>query len=133
MLFSSTRGMPSDVITSYSIHYTKLYEGVDQVPVDRILDQELRLAVVHCHRPERIHRRKLIGRKGNGVVMLASVEGLPVPVAAAQGVHSFLCRITSYNVCYTKLLRDRSDQKVTAVVARAMKEFSKIRNSYNFV
>ena len=55
------------VITSYSIHYTKLYEAP---PARR------------------------------------------VPAAAACGAHVHIrpvgSRITSYNVCYTKLLRDRA-------------------------
>ena len=54
------RNAPEIVITSYSIHYTKLYE---------------RSAGVACQSA----RSRIVDRK--------------------------VCRITSYNVCYTKLLR----------------------------
>ena len=62
------------VITSYSIHYTKLYDqGVCQYPDS--LDQVIEKLPLQRHRRPRL----------------------------AGGVAFF--RITSYNVCYTKLLR----------------------------
>ena len=57
------------VITSYSIHYTKLYEV-----------------------------------KGN-VVAEAPAVTIALPDFTARGGDQFNFRITSYNVCYTKLLR----------------------------
>ena len=58
----------SDVITSYSIHYTKLYDSML-----RETRQTARLQI-----------------RIDGMVRLEEL----------------VCRITSYNVCYTKLLRN---------------------------
>ena len=68
------------VITSYSIHYTKLYDNHERTRAD--LSSVIR-DVVRLLRPEAQHRR---------VRLQAEVE-------------ESCCRITSYNVCYTKLLR----------------------------
>ena len=64
------------VITSYSIHYTKLYDGVSLRSFDGRRDDS--------ERPG----RDLFGGRGRGQI--------PLPGSR---------RITSYNVCYTKLLR----------------------------
>ena len=75
------------VITSYSIHYTKLYEFIYIVlPVFMIVG--LLLIPIGM----RIFRKK--ARK-------AELEGK----ALSWPVIDFNNRITSYNVCYTKLLR----------------------------
>ena len=63
----------SSVITSYSIHYTKLYEGVITPEVDALRDR--------------------FAFPGMKVLQFAFGSGPDNP------------RITSYNVCYTKLLR----------------------------
>ena len=94
-----------NVITSYSIHYTKLYEALLEAP----------------------------GNWGERGVDIACGEGQPLgaPLASGGPYFGFLCcreelvrqmpgrivgrtldlegnRITSYNVCYTKLLRTDS-------------------------
>ena len=68
------------VITSYSIHYTKLYDGGFQ---DRVV------------------------RDGEGIIeepklMRTGRKRLSMLTTTGSGP-----RITSYNVCYTKLLRKR--------------------------
>ena len=75
-----------DVITSYSIHYTKLYEAFD---IDA----------------------KVVTRKNNYVVYVKEgsqiVDMLSIMEAhiALMNLENVRIRITSYNVCYTKLLR----------------------------
>ena len=71
------------VITSYSIHYTKLYDGLEKVMKFRpdvvLLDNVMPLL--------------------DGLKTLARImKEQPTPVVIVS-------RITSYNVCYTKLLR----------------------------
>ena len=66
---------PDDVITSYSIHYTKLYDVFQEFGTRRPLDLD------------------------QGRTFLHSLPGCSN--TAANPVR----RITSYNVCYTKLLR----------------------------
>ena len=70
------------VITSYSIHYTKLYEKEYQ---QKLYDQELA--------KENATVSTLVAKPGNS----EHHSGYAVDLA--------LYRITSYNVCYTKLLR----------------------------
>ena len=103
------------VITSYSIHYTKLYDAV----VGLSVAAEVHGAVVAA------------GVEVVGVAVVALLAGLDLMVAAVRAVHAaevaaggrisrrrFTAgaaattiaaatplRITSYNVCYTKLLR----------------------------
>src|SRR6266513_2024176 len=55
--------------------------------IDRVLDQELALAVVHGDRPEGIHRRELILREGKRVVMFAGVERFAVGQRLGHGIH----------------------------------------------
>ena len=77
----------SIVITSYSIHYTKLYD-----------DRELAAGFLLTERIIR-ERRQLV----DIAACHASVEPQnTLDVFLAPGVD----RITSYNVCYTKLLRE---------------------------
>jgi hypothetical protein len=61
-----------------------------QLPEDRELIryrsigflQKLRLAVVHGHRPEDVYRRKLTGKEGEAVVVLAAAERQSVRIVA---------------------------------------------------
>ena len=64
------------------------HRRVDQVAVDRVFDQQLGLAVIHRHRPERVHRRQLAGGKRQRVVVLAAVERLTVAVDASSSDRS---------------------------------------------
>ena len=75
------------VITSYSIHYTKLYEVHDRGPGGR-----------DARRDQRAVLRLSAGSRGVGGNVATHYSKV------AQDVHREL-RITSYNVCYTKLLR----------------------------
>ena len=96
----TTRGC--SVITSYSIHYTKLYECSYFV-------------VLFCGGRficPSICPMMLTTCKGD------CASGAPYSLISApsflQAVFSRVCRITSYNVCYTKLLRDRGAYKSAA-------------------
>ena len=82
------------VITSYSIHYTKLYEAVP--PGYELIKEE--------------DRNVDLGDAMTPAPLLLPPEcvGLPHPVPAY--------RITSYNVCYTKLLRELYVFEVVAVL-----------------
>ena len=83
------------VITSYSIHYTKLYDG--SCP----LGAEDRVALDLCAGlPTLVVRNK----SDLGLVPFdlefSAFSSLEVSTHSGEGL-----RITSYNVCYTKLLR----------------------------
>ena len=83
------------VITSYSIHYTKLYEAglawAGVATVAAILVPMAGAAVgVAMIMP---------------TAMAASIGPFPRIAGAASSLAGFVHRITSYNVCYTKLLR----------------------------
>ena len=69
------------VITSYSIHYTKLYEALLALGPD------------------------LSVRDGSGRTALDAAFLHPGNVEGAAIAELLVSRITSYNVCYTKLLR----------------------------
>ena len=71
------------VITSYSIHYTKLYEPAPQ----EVLDD-----------PDFKKTSKTIVKQIVGIRLLLDVTEYRADVY-------YNARITSYNVCYTKLLR----------------------------
>ena len=74
-------------ITSYSIHYTKLYEIPEEF-----------------HRGIARHERALdlqVAARDLGHALLDRGE-----VLGREGALKGEVRITSYNVCYTKLLRD---------------------------
>ena len=96
------------VITSYSIHYTKLYE------------------LLLCEDVPEGHRFHLRASKNLTETQIAHADficsrfsgyGFPYPRQRKSscfpgqkplpGSCSRFCRITSYNVCYTKLLRER--------------------------
>ena len=91
------------VITSYSIHYTKLYDAnPDYTSLNlgaavQLLCYELRLAA-HAGRPAEVSRT--------------------VPFAS---------RITSYNVCYTKLLRAGEARVGVGIGARGFADDGRVR------
>ena len=108
------------VITSYSIHYTKLYER--KVVVKRFLLLAAGL-VLSLGTPQvaRAVDTQLVAGAGPSTVIAQlffdafssnpAAAGLEFVVPAisvkhAGGVRSTENRITSYNVCYTKLLRN---------------------------
>ena len=81
------------VITSYSIHYTKLYDGGLN-----LLSEE--------------HGQTVFKHKYNGLKRYPSY-GLYMDVRnITEDNDGRICRITSYNVCYTKLLRTAQNQRL---------------------
>ena len=90
------------VITSYSIHYTKLYEDGDEPGTRRGEVPQLLQGAPGA-------QQSLLHQVLGGVRAVAEPEGVVLQVAAV-GLHQCFeqRRITSYNVCYTKLLRTRS-------------------------
>ena len=93
------------VITSYSIHYTKLYETVPEVVrFGGYEDETSSLAKVQ------IAASHYLESWGDGFTYeghYVPVQPLIEPLYETFGELEFLARIriTSYNVCYTKLLR----------------------------
>ena len=98
----------NDVITSYSIHYTKLYEAnkpfgqviktvaqVQSVPSD-----EITLTAKTNGTVQFLSNNLVVGKTVSGSEKLFSISGNQL------AVNNSAVRITSYNVCYTKLLRD---------------------------
>ena len=81
------------VITSYSIHYTKLYE-TDRTP-------QADTAVMTGFTAQVIHGRGLELWQGGIPEETERRHHQRQPPVAGAGEY----RITSYNVCYTKLLR----------------------------
>ena len=84
------------VITSYSIHYTKLYDPkykgkvVNLEVAKYVSDTDFVVEIIERH----VEKSKL------------NIKGAPIVVAGGYGMGSKEnFRITSYNVCYTKLLR----------------------------
>ena len=93
------------VITSYSIHYTKLYErkvGRSTFPTKQIPWESLRVAVGNCC---------------SAAIFLTS--GLSKWPIGNKALLSCSCRITSYNVCYTKLLRTTVGNRNSQVIDMA--------------
>ena len=86
---------PWSVITSYSIHYTKLYEKLkynvlrDFQPLAQIANNQMVLAAAPSL-PLKSVREVIDYAKKNPGKLFNGSSG----------------RITSYNVCYTKLLRE---------------------------
>ena len=96
------------VITSYSIHYTKLYEVViagTHPGLVYFLHHALVEDVVYQRRFSTAGHAGHQGQESDGDL---HVDVLEIVLAAAfyleEGV-AVAARITSYNVCYTKLLR----------------------------
>ena len=95
-------GPAGDVITSYSIHYTKLYEP---------LEAQTRMTFFYFF--EFIEATFDVVYSSHGF----STNIKPVILSPAHSINPWVClansrRITSYNVCYTKLLRFKAEQKV---------------------
>ena len=84
------------VITSYSIHYTKLYD---------VLWEKRTLAFEHLDGEDDV----VTGDRGSIVPDRVLPEREVVDRAFLVHTPGFgqVCRITSYNVCYTKLLLDQ--------------------------
>ena len=98
------------VITSYSIHYTKLYDEVlnnttedNKEELEAILDVDSVLKAIAINTVMGNYD-SYNGSKAHNYYLLYS-----------DGKFSYI-RITSYNVCYTKLLRSVSDCSVASVV-----------------
>ena len=96
---SPVRSSLKIVITSYSIHYTKLYEAAGIGPEPDVLEP----ADLPGGRAPAVD--ELL--RGDGpLVGLEQLVGDARDVAA-RGAAKPGTRITSYNVCYTKLLRQQ--------------------------
>ena len=114
-LRSSPEDRGSGVITSYSIHYTKLYET------------KIRhwfffhMMTVSSIKLNQLKRFAWIWMKVSIVMPLrlwVSLMPVPIPLSLQNSKHlhhrrnhSSKARITSYNVCYTKLLRGITPDK----------------------
>ena len=84
------------VITSYSIHYTKLYDFASQLGNDDLFHRA-------THDPlTGLANRSLFMDRLRNVIARRHRAHTPAGVVMLD-----MDRITSYNVCYTKLLRDR--------------------------
>ena len=115
------------VITSYSIHYTKLYDfatlwynmaqrlglAVDFVPGDwrggvDPAAVEVKLAEDRGHKIKAVavvHNETSTGVASRIGEVRAAMNRVGHPALLLVDTISSLARITSYNVCYTKLLR----------------------------
>ena len=107
------------VITSYSIHYTKLYdktflevcgEAKDHPLVKDVLntfpDAKITKGACKVTKINEDRAKQLYGAVKGGAIRFAPANDV---LFIAEGIESALSvRITSYNVCYTKLLRSRS-------------------------
>ena len=93
------------VITSYSIHYTKLYEFIvnyiNAFTPDRGCDHRL----LHCQGLEQLQSRPPTAPQGNDIESRPTNERSYVLHKTGDDDIGRRFRITSYNVCYTKLLR----------------------------
>ena len=87
------------VITSYSIHYTKLYEMASGN--GRIEAVEIDIAAKAAGR-----LKDILVREGDFVTTGQTL--------AVMDTENLAARITSYNVCYTKLLRPQSGPPAAA-------------------
>ena len=97
--------------------YSASEPRVDEIVVDRIFDQQLRLAIIHGHGPESVHRRILTIGERQSVVGLAAIERLTVGIAARYRV----CRFRG-NVAVDACFRAGCTQQPIAVVERAVAE-----------
>ena len=85
------------VITSYSIHYTKLYD----VQVIKGLGKDVPYYIKSEHivtSEEMLEKALELGERADIIISCAAISDY-APETDFKG------RITSYNVCYTKLLR----------------------------
>ena len=116
--------MNTHVITSYSIHYTKLYEvatGVEKMTArdtGRVITAKSAGEVIECD-PNKIVIKTKDGKKEE--YLLTTIQrtndfsafyhrpSVTVGTKVKRGdLLADTTRITSYNVCYTKLLRMQS-------------------------
>ena len=126
------------VITSYSIHYTKLYDSTAVAAQVAVVPSSLKLTILfgsHTGRSEGIAKKLsgLLEEKSisttvvamddynpkqleteENVLIVVSTHGEGEPPEMAEDFHRF--RITSYNVCYTKLLRYREERSRATTV-----------------
>ena len=91
----------ASVITSYSIHYTKLYDDEDLTDKKRTA-AEVAVPVLYDFEPQ---TGKAIATRVAEIFDYVHNEARRTLSDAA--LQAELDRITSYNVCYTKLLRRR--------------------------
>ena len=98
------------VITSYSIHYTKLYEDQRGIARHEFVFQvgDLSIQRDRFDRAMRLQHDRAAGRVVTTAGFHADVAvlddvGATDSVRGAKAIEGL--RITSYNVCYTKLLR----------------------------
>ena len=94
------------VITSYSIHYTKLYESlnIDNVqltPGDNGLNISANFTKVSNYFSDKYGQHKVWVR----FMLVQKQFEAPDGTVHRNVMVDMLPRITSYNVCYTKLLR----------------------------
>ena len=106
--------MSISVITSYSIHYTKLYEN-EAFPKEGVSDQQRVDSARQKVKGDEVF--VLVFSEDNSkedVVasavcfkrrIITSCGELDILALASVAVRKSMRRITSYNVCYTKLLR----------------------------
>ena len=59
---------------------------VDQIPANRVLDQQLGLAVLDCDRPKRVHGGQFTRREGERVFSGAAVKRLAIRVLLCQRI-----------------------------------------------
>ena len=96
----------SYVITSYSIHYTKLYEEQLLSFIKNSLAQELNKGITLTFDKKLQSGLKISPIDGSYIVSLTEEDFASFFKAFIRPkTNRLLFRITSYNVCYTKLLR----------------------------
>ena len=100
----------ASVITSYSIHYTKLYDLVKRFTGQEVPATGVSVGVDRLLAALRAKGR--IGGTAQGPVVVTVMDrdrmGDYLAMASELRRAGIRARITSYNVCYTKLLRIRS-------------------------
>ena len=111
-----------DVITSYSIHYTKLYDFVFRSGInesDVVGSGQFPFYVVSAYADKRFNQKSALQLGADVRITSYNVcytkllritqqgkpDPLPRPSGSMKGRRRNAHRITSYNVCYTKLLR----------------------------
>ena len=119
------------VITSYSIHYTKLYEVK---PIEKLMEAAEKLKILFKHKKavvtivgggpssaevagniwqlakrtkQHMPEIKILAGSRFMARFPESVRGRVTSILEKRGIRIFENRITSYNVCYTKLLRSQ--------------------------
>ena len=100
----AARGSELFVITSYSIHYTKLYDGIYANPREQgvLWERPVSAEMIYPDGTEGFQINCGLRIQGNGSRGPASTPKHSLRLLF-KGIYG--PRITSYNVCYTKLLR----------------------------